>query len=91
MPQFRAAYTEDMLAEVKTYKYDKYFNNWINPKVLKKFTSKSAKKNKKIWKKSYGLKHSGQMKEYGKHGTAKYPTNKSWKKICHNSVSVLSL
>ena len=91
MPAFRDAYNKEMMDQVETYKYDKYFNNWINPKVLEKFTSKNAKKNKKMWEKSYGLKNCGQLKEYGRFHTAQNPSKKNWKKICYKAVSSLSI
>ena len=49
--QYRTAFNSKTLNEVKTYKYDNNFNNWIDPKVLKLFTKKPAKH----WRKSYKL------------------------------------
>ena len=40
MTAFRAASSKVMLNLVKTVKYDNNFNNWVNPKVLKKYTKR---------------------------------------------------
>jgi hypothetical protein len=48
---YRVAYSQKTLDRVDTFKYDKNFNNWINPKVMKEFTRSP----KKAWKQSYGF------------------------------------
>ena len=53
MTAFRAASSKAMLNRVKTVKYDNYFNNWVNPKVLKKYTKR---KFNTAWGKSYNFK-----------------------------------
>ena len=50
MAALRAASNKAMLNSVETIKYDKNFNNWIDPEILKTFT-KSRFEN--AWKKSY--------------------------------------
>ena len=52
MASFRDASNKVMLNSVKTIKYDKNFNNWINPQVLKTFTKRSYKT---AWNKSYDI------------------------------------
>ena len=67
MPAFRAAYNREMMEKVDTYEFDKYFNNWIDPQVLKKFSSKSTKKNEKLWKNTYKIRHTKQIRTDGNH------------------------
>ena len=62
MTAFRAASSKAMLNLVKTVKYDNNFNNWVNPKVLKKYTKR---KFSTAWRKSYhfqGLVHLNHLK-----------------------------
>ena len=54
MAAFRAASDKEMLKKVRTVKYDRNFNNWINHKVLERFTKKSTYL--KTWSKSYNFK-----------------------------------
>ena len=54
MAAFRAASDNQLLKSVKTSKYNKNFNNWINPEVLKRFSRKSTYL--KTWRKSYNFK-----------------------------------
>ena len=54
MHNYRKASSEDRLERVDQYKHDNNFFNWIDPKVLKKFT-KSTKSVKTTWKKTYGF------------------------------------
>ena len=54
MHDYRKAMTEQMLKNVSQFKYDKYFFNWVDPKVMKHFT-KSKKSLQKAWKKHYGF------------------------------------
>ena len=87
MPAFRAAYNKEMMEKVDTYKFDKYFNNWIDPRVLRKFTSKSTKKNEKLWKKTYKFRYTRQIKKYGDDiATINYKKN-ACRKDCHKLVS----
>ena len=54
MEEYRAAYTEDALDKVHTYKHDVRLNNFADPKVLKAFTKKE-KKSLKAWKETYNM------------------------------------
>ena len=54
MAEFKKASSNDTFTKVPSFKYDNGFNNWIDPNVLKKFTS-SKKLARKSWKDSYGL------------------------------------
>ena len=51
MPAFRAAYSDETLENVPTFKYDKNFNNWRDLKTLKNFVNDP----RKAWKEAYGL------------------------------------
>ena len=53
MHDYRTAFSEEKLNKVQQFKYDNNFNNWVDPKVLKYFTSKKSLR--KAWKKSYGF------------------------------------
>ena len=88
MPAYRAAHSQQMLDRVDTYQYDKNFNNWIEPKVLKKYTSKSKKKVHRLWEKALKLKGAGQLKKYG---TSDKSNKSMWKRLCHTLVSVTIL
>ena len=84
MPAYRTAHSQEMLERVNTYKYDKKFNNWIDPEVLQKYTSKSKKKVQQLWEKALKLKGAGQIKRYG----SSAESNKGiWKQLCHTLVS----
>ena len=54
MTAFRAASNKGMLNSVGTFKYDKNFNNWIDPEVLKTFAKSSLNT---IWGNSYDFSH----------------------------------
>ena len=54
MESFRKAFTKEALDNVRTYKYDKNLNNFVDPKVLKVFT-KNEKRSYKAWRESYLL------------------------------------
>ena len=83
----RAAFNKEMMEKVETHKFDKYFNNWIDPQVLRKFTSKRSKKNEKLWKKTYEFRYTKQMKKYGDAlATINYKKNVC-RKDCHKLVS----
>ena len=60
MHEYRRAYNEKTLKRVSKYRYDKYFFNWVDPKVLKYFT-KSTESMKRAWRKIYGLPYSTPM------------------------------
>ena len=60
MHEYRRAYNEKTLKRVSKYRYDKYFFNWVDPKVLKYFT-KSTKSMKRAWRKTYGLPYNTPM------------------------------
>jgi hypothetical protein len=51
MHGYRVAFDKKTLDEVATFKFDKYFNNWIDPNVFKAFTRNPAK----YWKKGHGF------------------------------------
>ena len=51
MHGYRAASNQKMLDKVDTFKFEVLFNNWINPKVLAKYT----KRPRKAWKRAYGF------------------------------------
>ena len=51
--KFGKAASNKQLKKVRTIKYDKNFNNWIDPGVFKKFTKKSTVK--KAWAATYGF------------------------------------
>jgi hypothetical protein len=51
MHGYRVAFNKKTLDQVETFKFDKYFNNWMDPKVFKAFARKPAK----YWKKGYGF------------------------------------
>ena len=51
MPAYRGASTKKDMGQVKTYKYEKSFNNWIDGKVLKEFVNDPTK----AWKLNYGF------------------------------------
>ena len=51
-PGFRVAHDETSLSLVPRVKYNKNFHNWIDPQVLRKFTS--GKKAKTAWIKLFG-------------------------------------
>ena len=55
MVKYKTAVTNKEWKKVSSFKYDGGFNNWIDPRVLKKYTS-SKKSAKKSWKDSYGFK-----------------------------------
>ena len=54
MHDYRRAFNQETLKKVDQYKYDKYFYNFVDPKVLKHYT-KSTKSMKRAWEKSYGF------------------------------------
>ena len=54
MHRYRTAFSKKMLKKVDTFKYDKNFNNWIDPDVMREFT-KSTRSLKTAWKKSYSF------------------------------------
>ena len=56
MESYRSAFDLKTLKKVRTFKYDKYLYNFVDPKVFKSFT-KSEKYGKKHWKKSYGFQY----------------------------------
>jgi len=63
---FYEATTKEELKKAKTWKFDKNFFNFEDPKVLKKFTNT---KSMKIWRKTYGfdyvvIKPNGKLKLY---------------------------
>ena len=53
MNGYRNAKNEDKLERVQEIKFDKYFFNFEDPKILKQMTK--GKKREKIWKKTYGF------------------------------------
>ena len=74
MHDYRAAFSEEKLNDVQQFKYDKNFNNWVDPKVLKSFT-KSTKSMRKTYKKSYGFPYVSLRDWDGKHMTNKTIVN----------------
>ena len=50
---FREANNDIGLENVKINVFNKLYNNWIDPKVLKKFTM-DKKSSKKAWRRGYG-------------------------------------
>ena len=52
-----------MLDNVETYKYDKYWNNNVDPKVLKTLTS-NERKMRKVLRKSYGFRYTKMIPGY---------------------------
>ena len=53
MHDYRTASSKEQLNKVQQFKYDNHFNNFVDPKVLKYFSS--TKSMRKAWKKSYGF------------------------------------
>ena len=53
MEGFRRAKTKAELQNVKVIKYDNFFFNWEDPKVLKQMSD--PKKGSKLWKQVYGF------------------------------------
>ena len=72
---FRKAFSKEMLENTKTFKYDKYLNNFEDPKVLAAFT-KSDKRARKILKKSYNFHYSKMIP--GFKSTSYLPSNENW-------------
>ena len=62
MHGYRAASNQDAYNKVDTFKFDEYFNNWINPKVLEKFTQNPQK----AWKRGYGFPYTRGVRWNGK-------------------------
>ena len=60
---FRKASDKNQLEKVRTFKYDNYLNNFVDPKVFKMMT-KSEKKGRKIWKNTYGYQYTKQIPGY---------------------------
>ena len=54
MHRYRTAFKKELLRKVDTFKFDKNFNNWIDPDVMREFT-KSTKNLKTVWKDSYSF------------------------------------
>ena len=72
--KYRSAFDKESFSKVETFKHDKYFNNWIDPKVLKSFTSHPSK----AWKRSYGFNNVNLCKWNGTIGTT-YASRCWWK------------
>ena len=51
MHTFRTAADQEALDKVEVFKHDNMFNNWIDPKVLSKYTEDPLR----AWKNSYGF------------------------------------
>ena len=80
MHDYRRAFNEETLKKVDQYKYDKYFYNMVDPKVLKYYT-KSTKSMKRAWEKSYGFPYT----TYNSYGNANANANvtKCFQKCAH--------
>jgi hypothetical protein len=79
MHGYRRAFSDRSLNMVDSFKYDNNFNNWIDPKVLKKFTS-NIESITKSWKESYGFEFTNLLGWDGKNHNKQTGYSKCWLK-----------
>ena len=75
---YRQAFNKEMLNNTRTFIYDKYLYNFVDPKIFNAFT-KNDRKASKIWKKSYEWHYMKRVP--GDESSSYVSSNESWTNI----------